>query len=278
MDRPSIASTSHSSGTNGIVATSDAPPHAPPGRTYTFAVGGAALLLIAAAAFVYWPTRAAAQPASAAGAFGSTAADGIIYVSDLDFWQRTPRESTVRAVSHFDLDHDLNNVPLEIGDWRGEVRAETNQEVLILLQPEQYVQRLYRNSQGQAVWLSMVGGRSSQPFHAPDICYDADGWQYNLGSHPVPLAGSGSLYGLYLDAHKQFPDQTVETEHVVFYFYLFPNAARSLSDGIVLFKLTSSRMGTLEETIAIQEDFVRQFFDATTPSATAFRATQPVGF
>lgn len=257
-----------------VAQAADGAQHGPPGRTYTFAVGGALILLIAAAVFVYWPTRAAAPPASAEGASGSGGNPGIVYVSDLDFWQRTPRESTVSAVSHFDLDHDLNAVPLEIGDWRGEVRAETNEEVLILLQPEQYVQRLYRNSQGQAVWLSMVGGRSSQPFHAPDICYDADGWQYNLGSHPVPLAGGGSLYGLYLDAHKQFPNQAVETEHVVFYFYLFPNAGRSLSDGIVLFKLTSSRMGTLEETLAIQEDFVRQFFDATTPSPTAFRATQ----
>lgn len=245
-------------------ATSAPHAHSAPGRAYTLAVGGALLLLIAAAAFVYWPARTLPDTAAT-----STTAPAITYVSDLDFWQRTPRESTVSAISHFDLDHDLNDVPLVVGDWTGEVRPEENQEVLILLQPEQYVQRLYRNSAGQPMWLSMVGGRSSQPFHAPDICYDADGWQYNLGSHPVPLAGGGSIYGLYLDAHKQLPGEEKPTQHVVFYFYLFPNAERSLSDGIVLFKLTASRMGTLEETLAIQEDFVRQFFNATTPAATA---------
>lgn len=246
----------------------EAAPTAPPGRGYALAVAGAMTLLIVAAIFVYWPTRAAAP----ANGSTSAAAPPITYVSDLDFWQRTPRESTVAAASHFDLDHDLNDVPLQIGEWRGELRPEQNQEVLILLQPEQYVQRLYRNSQGEAMWLSMVGGRSSQPFHAPDICYDADGWQYNLGSHPVPLAGGGSIYGLYLDAHKQVPGQEEPTRHVVFYFYLFPNAQRSLSDGIVLFKLTSSRIGTLEETLAIHEDFVRQFFDSTAPAATALLA------
>ena len=120
------------------------------------------------------------------------------------------------------------------------------------------------------MWLSMIGGRSSQPFHAPDICYDADGWQYNLSSKAIPLDDGGEVHGLWMEANKIFPGQTKETEHIVFYFYLFPNAERSLSDGIVLFKLTASRMGTLEETLAIQEDFVRQFFNATTPAATVF--------
>ena len=240
--------------------TSDGAQAAAPGRGYMLAVGGALLLLIAAALFLYRPTRAAEPAAADAGA------PAITYVSDLDFWQRTPRESNVRAISHFDLDHDLNDVPLQIGDWTGELRPEENQEVLILLQPEQYVQRLYRNAEGDAMWLSMVGGRSSQPFHAPDICYDADGWQYNLGSHAVPLDGGGSIYGLYLDAHKQVEGAAEPTEHVVFYFYLFPDGERSLSDGIVLFKLTSSRLGTLEETLAVHEDFVRQFFDATVPT------------
>lgn len=183
------------------------------------------------------------------------------YVADLDFWQRTPRETMVDAAAYFDLDHDLNNVPLQVGSWVGEDVPETNQEVLILLEPEQYIQRLYRNDAGQYLWLSMVGGRSSQPFHAPDICYDADGWQYNLGSYAVDLPG-GPLYGLYLDADKQLEPDAAPVSHVVFYFYLFPDTRRELSDGIVLFKLTSGRYGTVEETLEMQADFVRRLFPA----------------
>jgi len=183
-----------------------------------------------------------------------------VYVTDLDFWQRTPRERAVVANADFDLNHDLHAVPLEVGNWRGVEVPETNQEVLILLEPEQYVQRLYTDDTGRSLWLSMVGGRSSQPFHAPDICYDADGWQYDLGSHPAVLAEGGELYGLWLHARKNLPGYADPVEHVVYYFYLFPDAERQQSDGIVLFKLTSGRYGTLEETLAMHEAFLRLFF------------------
>jgi len=184
----------------------------------------------------------------------------LVYIADLDFWQRSNRETRVDAVAHFDLAHDLNNVPLTIGDWSGVDVPETNQEVMILLEPEQYLQRLYQNSAGQYIWLSMIGGRSSQPFHAPDICYDADGWQYNLGSQSMGLADGGELYGLWLEAKKRQPGEQIDTEHIVFYFYLFPNPERRLSDGIVLFKLTSPRYGSVQETLAIHRDFIQHFF------------------
>lgn len=87
---------------------------------------------------------------------------------------------------------------------KGKNCPESNQEVIILLDPEQYVQRLYQNSKGQYMWLSMIGGRSSQPFHAPDICYDADGWQYNLSSKAIPLEDGGEVHGLWIEANKIF--------------------------------------------------------------------------
>jgi len=226
---------------------------------------GVFALLIVGAALVYSPQLLrgfGTQPAI-------SAADELTYISDLDFWQRTPRERTVRATAHFDLDHDLTDVPLQVGDWVGEEVPETNQEVLILLEPEQYVQRLYQDSQGRYIWLSMVGGRNSQPFHAPDICYDADGWQYDLGSHPTPLEGGGEVYGLWLDARKEMPEGYT-AEHVVYYFYLFPDDRRDQSDGIVLYKLTSGRYGSLEDTLAMHEAFTREFFQAAaTPASIA---------
>ncbi len=182
------------------------------------------------------------------------------YVADLDFWQRTPRESTVTSSTRFDLDADLNDVPLQLEGWAGQEMPETNEEVMILLEPEQYVRRLYYNDAGQYVWLTMIGGRSSRPFHAPDICYDADGWQYDLGSHPTSLEDGSELYGLWLDADKEFPDRDTPAKHIVYYFYLFPDGERNLADGIVLFKLTSPQYGTLDETLEVQGDFIRALF------------------
>lgn len=222
----------------------------------TLTAAAVALLLIIGLAAVYLPQLLP----TLGGASPLAASDELTYITDLDFWQRTPRERAVVAVAHFDLQHDLNDVPLTVGDWTGVNEPETNQEVLILLEPEQYIQRLYTDSQGRYLWLSMVGGRSSQPFHAPDICYDADGWQYDLGSHATQLDEGGEIYGLWLHGKKQFPDEATPAEHVVYYFYLFPDAQRNQADGIVLFKLTSPRYGTLEETLAIQEAFVRTLF------------------
>ena len=182
------------------------------------------------------------------------------YIADLDFWQRTPRETEVSALARFDLDADLNDVPLQLGNWVGEDVPETNEEVMILLEPEQYIRRLYQDDEGRYIWLSMIGGRNSRPFHAPDICYDADGWQYDLGSRPVELRDGGEVYGLWLEAEKLFPGRDVPTEHIVYYFYLFPDAQRDLADGIVLFKLTSERYGSIDDTLAMQADFVRELF------------------
>lgn len=214
--------------------------------------------LIIGLTVVYAPRIFSATAAPVEGEAGDE--EIYTYVADLDFWKRTPRETTVKSVARFDLDADLNDVPLTVGDWQGEVRPETNQEVEILLNPEQYVRRLYQNSKGQYIWLTMIGGRSSRPFHPPDICYSADGWQYDLGSQSVSLPEGGELYGLWLDADKQLPDYDAPTEHVVFYFYLFPDKERDLSDGIVLFKLTSAQYGSMEETLEMQADFIRNLF------------------
>ncbi len=234
-------------------------------RTTLTAVAVGLLLAIGLVA-VYYP-----QFAPALGSAQSlTTGDELTYITDLDFWQRTPRERAVVANVRFDLAHDLNDVPMQVGKWHGVDDPETNREVMILLEPEQYVQRLYDDGDGRYLWLTMVGGRSSQPFHAPDICYDADGWQYDLGSHATPLEGGGEIYGLWLHGKKLFEGDTAPEEHVVYYFYLFPDAERNQADGIVLFKTTSERFGTLEETLQMHEEFVREFFrKAGTPAELA---------
>lgn len=217
---------------------------------------------LAAAFLLLLGVVVAYSPRLAPGLWGQepSAAETLTYVADLDYWQRTDREIMVRATTRFDLDADLNQIPLVLGDWTGVDVPETNQEVIILLNPEQYIQRLYRDSQGHYMWLSIIGGRSSQPFHAPDICYDVDGWQYSLSSKAIPLAEGGELYGLWMEANKPLPDSEVDVEHIVFYFYLFPSRGRELKDGIVLVKLTSGRYGTAEETLAYHADFIQELF------------------
>ncbi len=185
------------------------------------------------------------------------------YVMDVDFWQRTPRETQVLAAERLDLGHSLSELPLQLGEWVGEDVPQTNVEVFMLLDPEQYIQRLYRNSQGDYMWLSLVGGRSSRPFHPPDICYIADGWQVGLSSQQLSLPNGGEVTGMWLDANKG------DVGHRVFYFYLFPNAERQPGEGIVLVKLTAGTVGDREVTIAQMTDFLGQLLLQTTSEANS---------
>ncbi len=119
-----------------------------------------------------------------------------------------------------------------------------------MLEPEQYIQRIYRLPDGRFVWLSLIGSRKSKSFHSPQICYDTDGWQTEASSVPVALA-QGEIYALQLMAEKSFGANDI-AEHLVTYFYLWPSYARNAQDGMVLVKVTSSLYGMLEDTVALE--------------------------
>ena len=180
------------------------------------------------------------------------------FVADIDNWQRTDRERVVGSPYQFSLKSDLAELPLQLGEWIGEDVPQTNLEVFILLEPEQYVQRIYRLADRRYVWLSLIGSRKSKSFHSPQICYDADGWQTRSSSVAVPLE-EGEVYALQLYAHK-LVGQGIAVEHVVLYFYLWPGYARDPQDGMVLVKVTAPLYGTLEETVSLQEQFLAELF------------------
>lgn len=175
------------------------------------------------------------------------------FMADIDRWRRTNRERQVQARYDFSLSGDLAALPLQVGNWQGVDLPQTNLEVMILLEPEQYVYRRYTRSDGKFVWLSLIASRQAKSFHSPQICYDADGWQTDVTSEPVEL-DEGSLYALRLDAHKD------PWEHVVLYFFLYPDRLRDANSGTVLFKVTAPLEGSLADTLALQKSFIREFF------------------
>jgi hypothetical protein len=188
---------------------------------------------------------------------GGTASGGYEFVADVDNWQRTDRERAVTSPYDFNLAADLGQIPLELGDWKGEDVPQTNLEVFILLEPEQYVQRRYKREDGRYVWLSIVGSRKSKSFHSPQICYDADGWKTDAGSEPIPL-NQGEMYALRLVANKQIGSGS--SNHVVSYFYLWPSYERNPQDGLVVVKVTAPIYDTVENTLAIQKEFWQHLF------------------
>jgi hypothetical protein len=185
------------------------------------------------------------------------------FVTDVDNWQRTERERVVTSRYDFRLEADLNQVPLQLGEWVGENTPQTNVEALILLEPEQYIQRKYRLPDGRYLWLSLIGSRKSKSFHSPQICYDTDGWKTEVGSVAVPL-GEGEAYALRLVARKEF-EGGATARHVITYFYLWPSYARNPQDGMVLVKLTAPAHESVDETVALEQQFFAELFIGTRP-------------
>ncbi len=188
---------------------------------------------------------------------GASTASGHEFVADIDNWRRTDRERAVTSPFDFNLAADLKALPLQLGEWQGIEVPQSNLEVFILLEPEQYVQRLYQKPDGKSVWLSLIGSRKSKSFHSPQICYDTDGWQTTAGSEPVVLE-DGQLYALRLLATKTEEGGTAE--HAVMYFYLWPSYARDPQDGMVLVKVTAPIYDTVEETVALEQEFLNELF------------------
>jgi hypothetical protein len=182
---------------------------------------------------------------------------GYDFVADIDNWQRTDRERAVTSPYNFNLSSDLKQIPARLGAWTGVDVPQTNLEVFILLEPEQYLQRLYKLPDGRFVWLSLIGSRKSKSFHSPQICYDTDGWQTDASSEAVPLE-NGEVQALRLVARKTEGD--ADAEHVVMYFYLWPSYARNPQDGMVVVKLTAPVYKSVDDTAALEKDFFKLLF------------------
>lgn len=183
---------------------------------------------------------------------------GYEFLADIDHWQRTERERIVTSPYDFSLAGNLTALPLQLDGWNGMDVPQTNLEVAILLDPEQYVYRLYHRPDGNAIWLSLIGSRKSKSFHSPQICYDTDGWQTDASATAVSLT-QGEVYALHLLARKSFGEGKA-IEHLVLYFYLWPSPERNLQDGMVLLKVTVPVTSTQEEALKLAAEFIRALF------------------
>ncbi len=155
------------------------------------------------------------------------AGDGYQFVADIDNWQRTDRERVVSTPYNFNLAADLKQLPLQLGEWVGQDVPQTNLEVFILLEPDQYVRRLYRHPDGRYLWLSLIGSYKSKSFHSPQICYDTDGWQTDASSETITL-DRGEMQALRLEATKRVRSgQQLARYHPLLLLVAQPSAHRA---------------------------------------------------
>jgi hypothetical protein len=212
---------------------------------YIAAIGLLAVALIGAGVFVWLPEMRQSQTAASRA-----------FVTDIDNWRQTDQQRLVESHYDFALGPNLAEFPLQVGQWDGVDIPQTNLEVFILLEPEEYVYRRYQNPEGQILWLSMIGSRKSKSFHPPQICYSTDGWRTQVSSAAIGL-DDGEVYALQVDADKE------GQRHLVLYFYLWPDSIRDTANGLVLFKMTLPIVGettTVEDAFDLAQDFAREVF------------------
>ena len=178
---------------------------------------------------------------------------GYQFVTDIDNWRKTDRERLLRSPYDFRLG-SLHTVPLNVGTWKGHDVPQTNREVFILLEPDEYVFRRYCNG-SDCVWLSLIGSHQAKSFHPPDICYEADGWGVSVGSEPVKLK-SGEIRAMKVVAKRG------GNIHVILYFYIWPDPSRDPQKGTVLFKVTASGGKDVGHALEVDKEFIREFFTA----------------
>ena len=208
-----------------------------------------AVLILAATAFGGWWLRAGQL-----SVVDNPETQGYRFVADIDHWHRTPRQQWVTATYDLRSGPQLANIPLTLGDWQGLDMSRSREDVLIFLEPDHYISRLYRLPDGRALWLSLIGSRQAKSFHPPQICYT--GWQTTVEGEKTALA-QGNLHMLRVTAGRE------EEKHIMLYFFLWPDTNRNLEDGLLMFKVTATRQwGSLDETVALEKDFVRLFFTA----------------
>ncbi len=227
----------------------------------------AALLLLIGVIVVYVPWRPAVKPQN----------DGrYAYISDSTFWNRTQGERRLTAVTPFDLAHNLDDLPRTVGDWTGTETKPTEVNVLTMLEPEQFVERLYRHPNGQALWLTVIGSRQSRSFHPPTACYDADDWQTHSTAVSIPLT-QGAVNGVFIQAISTDAENQSPTEQLSFYFYLFPHSRRDPADGIVMVRLTSPPFGSVAKTQAVYSAFLSRLFSGASAADTlpSFQPIEP---
>ncbi len=189
---------------------------------------------------------------------------GYTFVTDIDTWLRTNRQRTVTTPYDFRLGPNLDDLPLELGRWRGVDVPETNQEVFIILEPEHYLLRRYERYDEAGVdleetsrphlWLTLIGSHKLKSFHPPQICYRSIGWQTQVSSEAIPIGGV-DLYALKMVAASE------EGRTITLYFYIWPDARRDTAgQGAVMFRVSTAMQGAEEETLALAREFIQLFF------------------
>ncbi len=236
------------------------------GRGGWLAAGAVALLVVGIGVARQSQPPAAPTPSSAPTQ-GAASADHVFF-ADVDGWYHITRyERVVTSPYNLWLGSLPDALPTRIGDWTATDLPVNPQVTDAYQNPELVLQRAYRNSAGDVVWLTFIGHRGPRSFrlfeHTPTICYPLQGWtMLEDRVDTVPLGG-GALNVQRGLARNEDDGQEI----VVLYWYLWDTPDRDPKDGILSVRLSAFVTDTEEDAVTLlKHDFIPALFPAIIPT------------
>ena len=106
------------------------------------------------------------------------------------------------------------SLPDELGPWKAVEDSELEEKVLRLIDPDDYLMRLYEAPGRPPVWVfvSMYarGKGHGRGAHDPEICYPAQGWEIMASRDiRIPVGESGSFQARELETHNGVLEEQV---------------------------------------------------------------------
>jgi EpsI family protein len=173
-------------------------------------------------------------------------------------------------------------VPRQFGDWREQIAGQANlinpqTQQLISTLYSQTLSRVYANSRGQQVMLSLAYGgdqRGELRAHKPEVCYPAQGFELRSNQPAIIATPYGVLNGRRLETR-----QRQRNEPVTYWFTLGNQVVSSkleqrwvemrlgltgeIPDGL-LFRVSSIDADT-RRAYAVHENFIAELLAAVSP-------------
>ena len=97
----------------------------------------------------------------------------------------------------------VNDLPITLGKWEG-VDSDANKEVFEYFDADSFVNRIYRNSRGEAVALhiALFTDRDKWAPHHPPMCYTRSGWEVEESAQNVFVESEDSIEARLMMCHR----------------------------------------------------------------------------
>ncbi|MBI3941773.1 MAG: exosortase-associated EpsI family protein [Chloroflexi bacterium] len=165
------------------------------------------------------------------------------------------------------IDFNINNGPLQvprlIENWEG-VDFPLNVEAFASLVPELLVNRAYRTSRNETVFLTIIGSDTSRKLHRPEVCYRAADWALTQMSPYNVMLDSGQVGLGRIFARSS----TYNEQRVILYWYLWRDDRRRIEDGALVMQVATpvASNQSIDEALTVSERFIRQLLRRTVRS------------